>query len=364
MNRVSKIFVATLVAVLAIVVPAQASATSLADSADCFAPVPVQPTTWSGIKAMYSSPATAAAWNTRLRTKSAPAFSVTIVASSDEHVDLVPEDSILNAIRQLITTRMIAMMRALNPRYWLMMGDMTEKGSQEEFDILATLVEFLRSIIRANPGNHEGFNPEGLAAYRLFVLGTPYGSTYGDAYRFDDPEIGMRFIAGSASYVEAGNEGYLAWLEEQLRSAPEGYFVSYQQHHPPFSQAKRGGFQAKALDRLVPLLNRYRVDLVLCGHSHAFEAYQTGMPADVNECPPLFIVTGGGGMEISPKGPGDVQFMDTQVYEERHHFIKMEVTQTSLHLQAITVESPTGPGGQILFERTLTRRGCLDRSQL
>lgn len=363
MNRVSNRFVAALVVILTIFAPTMAHAISMADSVDCFSPVPVRATTWSNIKAMYSSPAATSAWNARLTAKSAPAFSVTIVASSDEHVDCVPENAVLNAVHRLITTLMVKVMELLNPRYWLMCGDMTEKGTQEEFDSLAVLVAPLRSIIRANPGNHEGFNPEGLAAYRSFVLGTPSSSTYGDAYRFDDPEIGFRFIAGSSSYVGNDNDGYFDWLEEQLRSAPEGYFVSYQQHHPPFSQAKRGGFQAKALDRLVPLLNRYRVDLVLCGHSHAFEAYQTGMPADVNECPPLFIVTGGGGMEISPKGPGNVLFMDTQVYEERHHFIKMEVTQSALHLQAITVESPTGPGGQIIFDRTLTRRGCLDRSQ-
>ena len=357
MNRAFRLFIATLVAVLAIVTPAlQASATSLADSADCFAPVPVQPTTWSGIKAMYSSPATAAAWNARLRTKSAPAFSVTFVASSDEHVDCVPENSFQHCVSCNHKTHGCYDADP-QPRYWLMCGDMTEKGSQEEFDSLAVLVKPLRSIIRANPGTMKGSALRDSQRTVYSCWGLPLA-------RPTATHIGLTTLRSAfdssrvVQYVGSDNDGYFNWrgAASQHTRGNTSYLTSsitLRSAKQSAAASNQGTGPSRAVTESVPRRPCSVRSL------HAFKRTRRAS-ADLNDCPPLFIVTGGGGMEISPKGLA-MSIHGHQCHGEAS-LIKMEVTQSSLHLRPSRWNRPPDLADRS-FDRTLPRRGCLDRSQ-
>jgi hypothetical protein len=88
---------------------------------------------------------------------------------------------------------------------------------------------------------------------------------------------------------------------------------------------------------IVPVLERYGVDLVICGHNHN---YQRSLVNGIT-----YIVTGGGGAELHPIDQPDP---DTEASYNGHHFVVFSVDGGTLLGQAITVD------GEVVDEFELT----------
>ena len=64
------------------------------------------------------------------------------------------------------------------------------------------------------------------------------------------------------------------WLKQDLAANTQPWIVVYF-HHPPYSKGSHNSDtdpeEVNLRQKLVPILERYKVDLVLCGHSHIYE---------------------------------------------------------------------------------------------
>ena len=168
-----------------------------------------------------------------------------------------------------------------------------------------------------------------------------------------DPEYYYSFRYGNADFfmidtnqkVGPGSEQF-QWLEQSLRQSTSRWrFVCH--HHPPFSsdendygdlwktrQSTRGDLRAR---QLVPLYERYEVDVVWNGHIHSYErtwpvrdgrAVETGAP--------LYMITGGGGGSLETPGPFRPFFQNN--VRRGHHAVMVYVNGGTLELKAFSLE--------------------------
>lgn len=69
---------------------------------------------------------------------------------------------------------------------------------------------------------------------------------------------------------------YKTWLENDIKSSTKKFKVAYW-HQPPYSKGSHDsddGFELFMIgmrQRIIPILEKYGIDLVLCGHSHVYE---------------------------------------------------------------------------------------------
>lgn len=128
----------------------------------------------------------------------------------------------------------------------------------------------------------------------------------------------------------------VAWLEHTLEATDAPWRVVIQ-HHPPFSAGQHGSHEPSQRS-IVPLLERYGVDLVLAGHDHD---YQRSAPQNG-----IVYVVSGGASTLRPTGRAEF----TEVSASRLHFVELSVFDDRIELQAVT------PDGQV-FDQVTLREG-------
>ncbi len=78
------------------------------------------------------------------------------------------------------------------------------------------------------------------------------------------------------SYISdrSSNGPMLTWLQQDLAATDKDWILAYW-HHPPYSWAEHNSdyetIEIEMRERVVPILEAYGVDLVICGHSHVYE---------------------------------------------------------------------------------------------
>lgn len=156
-----------------------------------------------------------------------------------------------------------------------------------------------------------------------------YSWDYGDVHFVAlDSAVGF-FLPGSAQ---------VQWLERDLAGTTKTWKVVYW-HHPPFSSGSHGS--NLAIRYLVsPILESYRVDLVLTGHDHNYE--RTNPVSTRSTLPGLvswifgkheitYVVTGGGGTKL--RGVGTGQSFTASLASE-YHFLLVKVRGRRLECEA------------------------------
>ncbi len=125
-----------------------------------------------------------------------------------------------------------------------------------------------------------------------------------------------------------------AWLKRQLRSqaykAAAFRIVTF--HKPPYTNlwSRKGGYDGEEFvrDKWVPLFQRYRVDLVVAGHSHA---YERGREKGVT-----YVTVGGGGGRLDTKESGEWEHISKSL--PVHHYNIMRVDGGKLEWRAYNVQ--------------------------
>ena len=149
-----------------------------------------------------------------------------------------------------------------------------------------------------------------------------YSFDWGNAH-FVALDTNQRYSAGSAQYK---------WLVSDLQASTQPWkFVFF--HHPAYSSGLHGS-TVKVQTRLVPVFEAYGVDVVFNGHDHDYErtcpilndACTTPQDGGV-----VYVVTGGGGAPLYSVGSD----WFTAYSGSLHHFLKMEVNDCWLRLDAI-----------------------------
>lgn len=175
----------------------------------------------------------------------------------------------------------VAQLTALDPRPDLVIatGDLADFGRAEEYELLRELLRPLSMPVYLIPGNHD--DRDGLRT--AFGADGYFPATDFLSYVVDGPDL--RLVAldtvtpgESAGFLCARR---LAWLERELRAAPECP-TAIIMHHPPFRTgiAHMDAIGLEGADTFRAILARHpQVKRVFCGHLH--RAVQTALGQNV-----------------------------------------------------------------------------------
>lgn len=178
---------------------------------------------------------------------------------------------------------------------WLLLGDNAYySGLETEYD-LNFFKQYQETIMKHTVlwpalGNHDYGNNATLQIskqvpyYNLFTLPTKAeaGGVASGTESYYSYNIGnIHFIALDSYGMESANyrlydtlSPQVTWLKKDLESNQQTWTIAYW-HHPPYT---KGSHDSDGEDDLIEIrknllriLERYTVDLVLCGHSHSYE---------------------------------------------------------------------------------------------
>ncbi len=162
---------------------------------------------------------------------------------------------------------------------WLMLGDNAyEEGTDMQYQggVFDTFADMLRkSVLWPTRGNHE----DSLSTYwNLFTLPTQaqaggVASGTESYYSFDYANVHFICLDSEGSSKAVGGPMY-NWLQSDLLATEQDWIIAFW-HHPPYSKGSHDSDAESDLIQMrtnfLPLLESHGVDLVLCGHSHAYE---------------------------------------------------------------------------------------------
>ncbi len=192
-----------------------------------------------------------------------------------------------------------AFLKTLGDNYlnlWILLGDNTYFGSDDAayekgfFGIYAKDKFLRQSPLYPATGNHDYDgsdrvieNPKA-AYYSIFSMptkgeagGVASGSKGYYSYNYGN----IHFVALESEAVDRDNKklyqnpnNQVEWLEKDLAANSQMWTVVYF-HHPPFTKGSHDSDVEADLiairQNIVPIFEKYKVDLVLNGHSHAYE---------------------------------------------------------------------------------------------
>lgn len=134
-------------------------------------------------------------------------------------------------------------------------------------------------------------------------------------------EAGVRFVIANSNRLNR------TWLRKRTKPEAGDLWTVVLFHHPVFSPGAHGS--TPGFVDLPDLFARRGVDLVLNGHDHLYASIKRQLGVQ-------YIVTGGGGATLYPCLPAYF----TDVCEERHHFLYVEVGLDKLTVTAVPDQGP------------------------
>jgi len=183
---------------------------------------------------------------------------------------------------------------------WLLLGDNAyENGCDQEYtDNFFNQYKdgiLKKTPLLPTPGNHEYYCDDGVGASPRQDLQIPYFDAFdlptnGDAggvasnteayYSYDYGNIHFVSLDSYATGVsgelrlEDPNSAQVTWLKQDLAANTKLWTIVYF-HHPPYSMGSHNSDtegDLKAIrENFIPILEQYKVDVVMSGHSHLFE---------------------------------------------------------------------------------------------
>ncbi len=169
---------------------------------------------------------------------------------------------------------------------WLMLGDNAyASGTDSEYQAAVFNIyqnTLRQSVLWSTLGNHDtaqSANPAAtLPYYQIFDL--PQNAEAGglasgteDYYSFDYGNIHFVCLDSMTSSRAAGSP-MLTWLQNDLAANNKTWLIAFW-HHPPYTKGSHDSDTETELIEMrqnaLPILESYGVDLVLTGHSHAYE---------------------------------------------------------------------------------------------
>ncbi len=201
---------------------------------------------------------------------------------------------------------------------WLMLGDNAyPNGTDAEyqagvFDVFQPLLR--NSVLWSTVGNHDANSADSATEtgpyFEIFTFPTAaesggLASATEAYYSFDHGNVHFVVLDSAESDRTVGGD-MLTWLEQDLAATMQDWIIAVW-HHPPYSQGSHNSDDPIGVDgplvdmreNAVPILENHGVDLVLAGHSHAYERsfLIDGHHGDSTTFGPQFLVDGGDGSE-------------------------------------------------------------------
>jgi len=147
-----------------------------------------------------------------------------------------------------------------------------------------------------------------------------YSFRWGNAF-FINLDSNIDYAPGSPQYKFLESQ-----LQSDRRKTADWTFISF--HHPPYCELwDTWAGEQQVRDYLLPLFEKYKVDIVFNGHTHGYEhGYLKGIH---------YIITGGGGGGLDSYGR-DWSHISKSVAV--HHYSKVEINGSSLLFSAIDID--------------------------
>ena len=191
------------------------------------------------------------------------------------------------------------------------------------------------------PGNHDYLSNNAAAYLALHSVPqdtVPFNDR-GRYYSFDWGNAHFVSLDSNASLVSAieGTGSMLEWLEADLRATRQFWRIVFF-HHPPYAAGPNQSDEISSLVResMVPILEKYGVQLVLNGHEHAYHRSRlirngtVAKPADGI----TYVTSGGGGAFLYPVFPHNL----VEVSKPEHHYIRVDVRGTRMTLRTVGID--------------------------
>lgn len=169
---------------------------------------------------------------------------------------------------------------------WLMLGDNAyESGTDTEYQdkLFAIYPDMLRkSVLWPAYGNHDSVKSSSsgqsgpyYAQHTLPKQGEAGGVASGTEAYYSFDYGNLHFICLDSCESSRSSTGTQAkWLRNDLANTTKDWVIVFW-HHPPYSRGSHNSDSESELiemrQNIVPILESYGVDLVLCGHSHSYE---------------------------------------------------------------------------------------------
>src|ERR1051325_5156585 len=168
---------------------------------------------------------------------------------------------------------------------WLMLGDNAySSGTDEQYQqaVFNVFPEMLRkSVLWPTIGNHDTYTDftmtdfPYLHIFSLPVQGEAGGVASGTKRYYSFNHGNIHFVClDSMSSDRSPGSPMIQWLQQDLIANTNTWLVAFW-HHPPYSKGSHDsdyeGELVEMRQNVVPILENYGVDLVLSGHSHAYE---------------------------------------------------------------------------------------------
>ena len=185
--------------------------------------------------------------------------------------------------------------------------DFTRKFEEPYKPLLDAGVKFYASL-----GNHDNPNER---LYKLFNMG---GKRY---YSFKKNDVA--FFALDSTYM---NPEQLNWVEEQLRNSTAAWKICYF-HHPLYSDGKFHGPDLDLRATLVPLFQKYGVNVVFSGHDHVYERLKPQNDID------YFVLGNSGELRYHNLRPSDQMQAG---FDTDRDFMVVEIDADQLYFQTIS----------------------------
>ena len=122
------------------------------------------------------------------------------------------------------------------------------------------------------------------------------------------------------------NPEQLNWVEEQLRNSTAAWKICYF-HHPLYSDGKFHGPDLDLRSTLVPLFQKYGVDVVLSGHDHVYERLKPQNDID------YFVLGNSGELRYHNLRPSDQMQAG---FDTDRDFMVVEIDADQLYFQTIS----------------------------
>jgi len=184
-------------------------------------------------------------------------------------------------------------------------GDLVENGlyiEEQEYERYKQLFPYSIPV----PGNHDSYDGLNYWVWTNVV----------DVY-----DSGIHIVGFDTG--EMNNPMSLDWLRTVLDDG-QGQFTILFMHHQVFSDnVRNGAISTRIREVFLPIIEDTDVDLVICGHGHAYERHSYNYRT--------YLVIGGGGAPLDAVGSSYTQIMSSS----EHHWVKIDATPDGVDVQAI-----------------------------
>jgi predicted phosphodiesterase len=238
----------------------------------------------------------------------------------------------------------LVMQRVINNKseFVIHLGDLVQNGKKlsDWFVFFRNYSKMLGNIpTMAIYGNHE----EDALLNRFFNFpgNGASGDNNGHWYSFNYNNVHFTALDPYRHYYE-GSEQY-NWIIDDLNSISENIdHVIVLIHEPPFTSGTHHGPNLEIRGQLVPVFEKYNVDVVFTGHEHIYER------SVVNGIP--YITSGGAGSPLYFVAGGSNEY--SVIAESVYHYCRVFIDGKNIKIQMVRSNGTIGDEFEIIKEIT------------